>query len=516
MNFFSLAKIRHTVSLLFFTIFISYAIPCATAGVTLTFLSVNDIYDIKGSNGSGGFARLKAALDKERSESKNSITTVCGDFLGPSMPSLQSEGRIPINLLEDIGVNYVVLGNHEFDFGPKVLASRIEESRFRWLGANVKDLTGKLFPGVEAHALIDINGIKVGILGVTTPETQTLSTPGPNVKFHAVVETAKNAVAELKAQNVDVIVALTHLSLEEDLELAREVKGIHLILGGHDHFPATLMRYGTLISKSGHDAHYLARIDLEVDKSSGTIEVTPSWKMIPLKQTREDLALSEKISKALISLNDDWMDAEVLLEAELDSCQDTISTKENKLGNLVTDYIRNDLKADCVILNAGYLRGDALIPSNTILQVKDLLKLVPFPDEIVLAELTGDQLLRALEHSLSRTPASEKIFPQISGLRVTYDSRKSPGARVISAYVGDKLLETKAKYRFATLDYLYQGGAGFTSFAEGRLLDDAHPSGPIGIRLVKALANKGKVETYLDGRIKDVAAQEGSASNSSQ
>jgi 2',3'-cyclic-nucleotide 2'-phosphodiesterase (5'-nucleotidase family) len=144
--------------------------------------------------------------------------------------------------MNQIGIEYVVLGNHEFDFGATILKDRIKESKFTYFGSNVKEKdTEKLFEGVVDTEVVELpNRFKLGLFGVCTQETPQLSYPGGNVVFDDVYATSKRCVEELEAKQVDVIVALTHLRLVEDQTLSRRVKGIDVQLGGHDHEPYTI------------------------------------------------------------------------------------------------------------------------------------------------------------------------------------------------------------------------------------------------------------------------------------
>ena len=133
--------------------------------------------------------------------------------------------------------------------------------------------------------MVDAGGYRIGFFGLLAPETDVLSSPGPDITFAAPVETARAAVQRLEAAGADVIVALTHDDLADDRDLARQVEAIDLILGGHDHDPMTFDDGGTLIVKAGHDAHYLAAVDLAVERvqrgGEAAIEVVPTaWRYV--------------------------------------------------------------------------------------------------------------------------------------------------------------------------------------------------------------------------------------------
>ena len=240
--------------------------PAFGQSATLTLLTVNDVYEITPVQGKGGLAELMTLLRAERATATHHLTTVNGDFLSPSVMSALLKGAQMVALFNTLGVDAVVFGNHEFDFGPEVTQQRMAEARFIWLGTNVLGPDGKPFGGALAAVTRQVGELTIGLFGLLTPETAKLSSPGPTVTFAPVVPTAKTAVEALRQAGADVIIALTHLSIAEDRALAQQVPGISVILGGHDHEPITWYEGGTLIHKAGSDAHYLGRIDLTMEK----------------------------------------------------------------------------------------------------------------------------------------------------------------------------------------------------------------------------------------------------------
>jgi len=183
------------------------------------------------------------------------------------------------------------------------------------------------------------------------------------VKFAPVLDTARAAVKQLKDQGADAIVALTHLSLAEDRELAREVKGIDVILGGHDHDPISFYEGGVFIFKVGHDAQYLgvARIEIEKRQTSQgpQVKVWPrEWRVVSTAGVAPDPAIA-----AIVKQHEDKLDESLKVTVgttavELDSRRATVRIKESALGNLFADAIREFTKADAALTNGGGIRGD--------------------------------------------------------------------------------------------------------------------------------------------------------------
>ena len=174
--------------------------------------------------------------------------------------------------------------NHEYDFGPEAAARNFNASAFPWLGTNVLGPNGEPAAGLIASHVIERGGFRIGFFGLVTPETEILSSPGDEIVFAPVIESAHQAVEDLKAQGAELIVALTHQFIAEDRELAANVEGIHLILGGHDHIPIATDMGGVAVLKSSHNARYLAVADLHVERierdGETSLSVRPEWRLI--------------------------------------------------------------------------------------------------------------------------------------------------------------------------------------------------------------------------------------------
>ena len=192
----------------------------------LTLLHMNDVYEIAPKQGKGGFAPLMTLLQQERARAAHHLTTFGGDLLSPSVLSDLTQGAQMIALMNAIGVDVAGLGNHEFDFGTEVLKQRLAESHFTWLASNTLGADGKPFGAITSTLMRQVGPLNIGLFAVLTPETVHLSKPGTGVTFTPVVEAATAAVKSLKHQGADLIIALTHLSITKDRELARQVEGI--------------------------------------------------------------------------------------------------------------------------------------------------------------------------------------------------------------------------------------------------------------------------------------------------
>ncbi len=477
----------------------------AAAPVTITFLHSNDVYEIAPVDGQGGLAELMTLLKQERAKAAHSITTFGGDLISPSVMSGLTKGAQMIDLYNRLGLVLAVPGNHEFDFGPDVLAERIKESRFAWLAANVAGPDGQPPLGLVPSRLFEVAGFKIGVFGLLTPTTKELSSPGPTITIAPMIERAQQAVAALRGQGAELIVALTHADLADDRALLQAVDGIDLLLGGHDHEPISIYQAGGLIAKAGSDAHYLLAVDLRLERitedDKPALRVLPSWRYLSTAGVTPDGPIQALVEQYNEALDEDLLVPVGTAAVELDSRRDSVRTAESNFGNLVADAMRAAVGAEIGLMNGGGIRGDRVYLAGSTLTRKDILTELPFGNRTVLLALSGADLLAALEHGLSGLEGKAGRFLQVAGLRLTYDAARPAGQRVVEVTVAGQPLDLGRRYRVATNDYLYRGGDGFAVLAKGQPLID--PSGAVLVAssVMAALERQGKVSAAIEGRI---------------
>ncbi|KAA0594481.1 2',3'-cyclic-nucleotide 2'-phosphodiesterase (5'-nucleotidase family) [Azospirillum lipoferum] len=485
---------------------VGMALPAWAQNGTLTFLHVNDVYEIAPVKGQGGFGPLMTLLKRERAAAPDAITTVGGDFLSPSLLSGTTRGEQMITLFNAIGVDAVTFGNHEFDFGPDLLKQRMAESKFPWIGTNVWSADGSAFANTVPSWTRTIDGITVGFIGLITPDTARLSSAGPSLSFPPVLETAAAAVKELRAKGASVVVALTHLTIEEDRELASKVKSIDLILGGHDHDPISFYEGSTLILKAGHDAQYLGVVKLAVEtKDAGkgpvTATVPTEWRFVTTAGVAPDPEVETVVEGYTKRLDSDLAAVIGTTTTDLDSRKDVVRSREASMGNLIADALRDTLKADVAITNGGGIRADALHPAGSTLTRKDIFAELPFGNVGVLVEMSGQDLISTLEHGVSKVEEKAGRFPQVSGLTMTYDPKAPAGRRVTSIMVGGKPVDPQATYRIATNDYMLKGGDGYAAFPRSKVIVDASGAVLLATIVMNYVEAKKTVAPAVEGRI---------------
>lgn len=484
--------------------------------VRVTLLQVNDVYQFapvdRGTR--GGIARVLTLKKEITKESPNTLFLFAGDTISPSVESITYEGAQMIEAWNVADLDYATFGNHEFDFGPEVLRERMKESHFPWLAANVIDRkTGKPFGGAEAFVIREFDGVKIGIFGLVLPETKNTSRPGPDVDFLNPCETAKKTVSDIHARGAKVVVALTHLSMGEDKEVAR-CSDVDLIIGGHEHTLLESSAGGAPILKMTADARELGRVDLNISKPSGKLE-SMDWKVIPVtSETKEDpqfAALYRKYEGVLKDLSQPVGHTSVALDARSAEGR----TRETNVGNLVADAFRKATGADVGLMNGGSIRADTIISAG-LLTKRDLLSILPFKNKVVKLELTGATLRSVLEHGVARSAEDSEPgrFPQVSGIRFTFDAGRPAGSRVVSITVNGQPLDDNKKYTLATTEFLaIDGGDGYTMLKNTRLLISP-AQGQSDFDVLRAAVTSVKsISPEIDGRIKRLDQAQGRKSD---
>ncbi|CAN5628412.1 5'-nucleotidase C-terminal domain-containing protein [soil metagenome] len=476
--------------------------------IRVTLLHVNDVYQFMPVDGGkrGGLARLITLKKEALKENPNTIFTLGGDTLSPSVETRTYKGAQMIDAWNAVGIDYAVFGNHEFDIKTAELLERIKESRFQWLGANIFDTrSNKIFADTPPFVIKEMNGVKIGIVGLLLPEAKETSSMESFLTVKDFCETAKELVPKMRAAGANAVIALTHLFMAQDKKLAG-CADFDLILGGHEHTLLQSSANGTPIFKMTADARELGKFNLNFDAKTKKL-TSLDWEVIPVtdevKDAPEFAAVFEKYKDLLQKL------AEPVgrTGTELDALSLSNRTKETNIGNFIADTYRKAAGADIGFVNGGSIRADLTYNPGTLTK-RDVLSILPFNNPIVKVEITGKTLKEILEHGVARSAVGEDgepgRFPQVSGIKFSFDTTKPVGSRVTEFFVGGKRLVDEAKYTLATSDFLVsRGGDGYTMFKDGKLLTTAENAPKDSEVFEEAIRNAPDktIAPRLEGRI---------------
>lgn len=488
-----------------FLIFV-YSIDASAADKTkFTLVHVNDMDKVEPYKDRGGVAKLAAVLKKERSDNKVVFFTMGGDTISPSILSTLDHGKHMIDLYHELKLDYMTLGNHEFDFGPDVAKKWIAQAKFPILSANVFEADHQRIAGTVSSAIREVDGFKIGFIGLTTPETKFVSAPG-YVTFDPVVESAREAVKDLKEKGADFIVALCHLTIMEDMALMRANLGIDFILGGHDEVLLTFYDSvtGLMISKS--QAEYISVVDIDLERKDyhgvKEVEWTPHFRVVDSETVTPDPEMKEKIASLTKEMHAKFDVPIGKTLTELDSRRAKVRESETALGNLIADSFREKYKADVAIVNGGGLRGNKVYQPDTQLTMRDIYTELPFGKHIAVVELNGKELRRAIEVGLASIKGQSGGFPQVSGMTYVFDAEKKKGERLVEIKVAGEPLDDTKNYKVVINEYLFKGGENYDMFQKGKTVVKLADTPLEAVIVVEYIKKLKEIAPKVEGRIK--------------
>ncbi len=477
--------------------------------LTLTILHINDTHShwdpsrikikVDGKNSTyvyaGGYAKIANFVKEVRAKEKNVLFLHGGDFLVGTIYFSQFDGLGDIKILNEMGFDAAVLGNHEFDKGAEKLAKNIvDNAKFPLLSANI-DFSGipDLKEKIKPYIIKEIDGEKVGIIGLTTPDTEKISNPGNKVKFEDYIAVAQKMVDELKEKGVNKIIVLSHLGYRNDKILAEKVEDIDIIVGGHSHtllgsfgklhlfsqgpYPTVIgnngkpvlivqaWEYGKVVGdlkvkfddngvitcwSNSYPVLLLSDKFLEKNKEGKKVKVSPEREKA-LKEciTKNPFLKIESPEKDILAVIDTYKEKvkelkkKVIAQATANLYNTRVPGSKTasgivlRNGSLIAPHVAlgilektKPVGVQIVVQNAGGVRKDILKGGITVLDVYELL---PFGNTIVVMDISGKKLREAIETGIDTalTKASG-AFPYLAGARIKVDLSKPKGERIVS------------------------------------------------------------------------------------
>jgi 5'-nucleotidase/UDP-sugar diphosphatase len=438
----------------------------------VTFVLTNDLYQMSEEDGRGGMARLAAIVKAEKAKGGTVLFVHAGDAWSPCLLCSLDQGAHMVALLNEIPPDIFVPGNHEFDFGKEVYAQRRTEAKFPFLAANLRDVEGKPLPDHQDRTMLEVNGVKLGIVGITLEATANASSPG-DLKFLPEIETLRAQAKALRAEGADLVVAVTHTDRTVDFQIM-EARIVDVLLTGHDHDLRVVYDGHTAMVESGEDAHYVAAIDIDatIKTEAGVrrADWRPNFRIINTADVTPDPAVGAKVKgyeDYLARVSSEPIGRTV---GGLDTRSASVRSHETGFGDLVTDALREGLKADVAIVNGGAIRGNRMYPAGTVLTPREIRTELPFSNKAVLLELSGADLKAALENGFSTMGNPSGRFPQVSGVRLEVNADAPVGSRLASVQVNGEPVKDDRTYRVATVDFLARGGDDYVALTRGRTL----------------------------------------------
>lgn len=482
----------------------------------------------------GGAARNMALISKIRTEKgpEHVLLLSGGDNFQGSFFYNTWKGSAEIMVLNHMHYDAVTPGNHEFDLGSKEYGRALrgepveigeksyntEKADFPIVASNI-DVSNEpaLKNMLVKNVVIKKGGVEYGFVGATTETTSTVSSPGPNVKFLDYITSVQTQVDALEKQGINKIFLMSHTGYEEDIKLIQHVHGVDVVIAGHDHallgdkavvaamgLPKQVERvkgpYPTVVKgKDGQNVvvvsamekgRWLGQIDVTFDAQGHVPE--GGWKANQIfvqgctytgEKNAEAADCSKEVAKpdpelaAIIAEYNKPIEGfanEVVGKAAVDLGGRKDSADAPPMGDVVADillnYAKESDKAQASVVNRGGIRSG--IMKGTVL-FKDVNAVLPFENTITTVEMTGEELVEAMDHGLTEANGkSYGAWPHVAGMIITYCPAK-PCAKalrtdgiVTAISVGKVPVDMKATYRIATNDYLAHGGDFYAAFKQ--------------------------------------------------
>ena len=479
--------------------------PAKDKTTSITILHTNDHHGRfwQNSDGEYGLAARKTVVDAIRAEiaaAGGYSLLLDGGDVNTGVPESDLQDAVPdfkgMNLL---GYDAMAVGNHEFDKPPAVLAMQRKLAAFPMLSANIYQGGERMF---APYQLFNLGGVRVAVMGLTTEDTQKLGNPAnmKGVEFRNPIQEAAKLVPALRAQ-ADVVIAATHMGHYEngrhgiqapgDVEMARAVNGLDLVVGGHSQNPACMRaenvlnteyvpgtacqpdrQNGTWIVQAHEWGKYVGRADFQYRNGTFTLV---KYALIPINLKRPVLAANGTTTGLVHYTNPIAQNPEMLellkpyqafgqskllvpvgsLDARMEGDRSVVRKAPTDLGMLIGRAMMDKTRADFAIVNSGSIRDS--LPAGTI-TYKDLLKVQPFGNTLATLSLTGREVLDYLAVAASMSPGAGG-FPHISGLDMVLDGDKPSQVRIQGAP-----LDPAKTYRMAINNFMAVGGDGYPNF----------------------------------------------------
>ncbi|MGI6638883.1 MAG: bifunctional metallophosphatase/5'-nucleotidase [Desulfobulbus sp.] len=452
--------------------------------------------------GSGGILRADRAIRAVRAQAPATILLDAGDQFQGTLFFTHHKEAMAAEVVNGLAYDVFVPGNHEFDDGCEAFARFVRALQVPVLAANLS-----FAPGTRAESKASFmpwiitkqQGWRIGLVGLVNPDTANLSSPCNEARFGAAKDALHKAIEELQAQDVKIIILITHLGLADDRQLAREVEGVDVIVGAHTHSllsntnknavgPYPIVETSpagepVLVVSNGYALKTLGRLevvfnaqgvaqnwsgepivlnDVELEKLQAPATNPQLVEMMQRRAEPVQNMLTEPVGTIVADTGQEQaLESPSILQCRIGECRS---------GNLVADALRQYWhgSADITLLGSGTLRNS--LPAGPV-STGDIIAAIPFENNLVLAEMDGATLLAALEQGLSRYEEGKGFFLQVSGLRYSFKAENARGSRLLSAAVPDKNgtwqpVQANATYRVSTSSFQARGGDGYHMFTD--------------------------------------------------
>ena len=463
----------------------------------------------------GGTARLISAVEDARARHSNTILLDGGDqFQGTLFYNLY-KGKVAAEMMNKLGYDGMTVGNHEFDDGPETLRAFMDAVNFPVLMANANvDLEPELKGKLDKSTTLLKNNRKIGLIGVVTEDVVDLSSPGDNIVFTDSVSAVQAEVDFLTEAGVNIIILLSHSSYEVDKMIAANTTGVDVIVGGHDNAylsnisdrakgPYPTVVNGTQIVQAYAYGKFLGELSVIFDEAGNVVYATGEPITIDgsVNENSQIVARLDELEKPITELKETIVGN---VSSALTGDRAVCRVQECDMGNMIADAMRGaviDKGYTIALQNSGGIRASLDAGEVTL---GEIMTILPFQNTLSTFKVTGQQLLTAIENGVSQVEDNAGRFPQVSGMRYTFNLAKPANeGRVTSIEIDEdgswNALDLNKMYGMVSNNFIRGGGDGYKIFRSASEIYDFGPD------LADVVANYIKANPgysgYTDNRI---------------
>jgi 2',3'-cyclic-nucleotide 2'-phosphodiesterase/3'-nucleotidase len=459
-------------------------VPVAKAAneVTIDILQINDFHgSLQESGKNVGAAKLVNAIKQAKENNPNTIVLSAGDNFNGSAVSNLLYGEPVAKMMKEAGFMFSAVGNHEFDWGLDKIEKWEELSGVPFLAANIYDKnTNEPVTWADPYSIVDVDGIKLGIIGLATPETAYKTKPQnvEGIEFKNPVEVAKELVPKVKKE-ADIIILLTHLGGFQDKETKKitgevadlaYVDGVDAVIAGHTHQRIAGFVNNVPIVQGYKYGRALGKISFIVDKDKKEIIKKEASLDLLYREERKATLKDDEATKKIV---DEYTKKvgpilnEVIGKTITNLDHNRYDYTTSTLGQWTTDVMKKLENADIAVTNGGGLRTN--IPVGDI-TVGKMYEVMPFDNVLSSFEMTGAQIKEIFEHGIEN---KEIGSVQFSGVKVEYIKGAEKGNKVVKMTLDSgEEVDLNKTYKVVTNDFMASGGDGYTIFKEAKALGE--------------------------------------------
>jgi 5'-nucleotidase/UDP-sugar diphosphatase len=460
--------------------------------------------------GRPGIAEVATIVRRAREENPNTLFIHGGASLGPSVLGALDRGAHMIDILNMAEPDMMAIGKREFSYREEQFTLHALSAGFPFISSNLVTVENQEPPeGTEQSLLHNVDGITLGFVALTSDNVVTQY--GAHTLAALDTETVINRQsAALRAQGATIVVLLADTDFN-DLTKYREAGDVDIILYAHNEDNAISADVkGTILTEGALDGHIVSVKITPGEKTPGesTSPLVYQSETYSIEGTEKDPEISGIIQSYAGRL-------EVMLKqvigtssTSFDTMRANVRTSESAFGNMVADAMRSATGADVAFLNSGGIRGNRSYSVGDVITREDIQQELPFNNTVQLFEISGRDLKLAFEHGASCVDNIDGCFLQISNMRVEFDLSQPVGNRVTNLQIAGEPLSNTKLYRLGTLNFLAQGGDGFSMLRNGRRMTQIGSGKLLWEVVANQVASTGEFSPAKEGRITLIGQQE--------